>query len=64
MSEQERECFVCFLHWIQVLNLALADKDNKDKEGYQMFVRAEVERFEGYLATIRDELDKLKQRLQ
>jgi hypothetical protein len=46
-----------------VLNLALADKDNKDKEGYRMFVKAEVERLEGYLATIRDELDKLKARL-
>jgi len=28
-----------------------------------MFVKAEVERLEGYLATIRDELDKLKARL-
>ena len=55
--------FVGFLHCIQVLNLALADKDNKDKEGYRMFVKAEVERLEGYLATIRDELDKLKARL-
>jgi hypothetical protein len=61
MSEQERECFVCFLHWIQVLHLALEDKDNKDKG--QMFVRAEVERLEGYLATIRGQLDKLKAKL-
>ena len=59
MSEQEQECFVCFLHWIQVLNLALEDKDKG-----QIFVKAEVERLEGYLATIRVQLEKLKARLQ
>ena len=62
MSDQEQECFVCFLHWIQVLHLALEDKDNKDKD--RMLIKAKVERLEGYLATIRDEFDKLKAKLQ
>jgi hypothetical protein len=62
MSEQERQCFGIFLQWIKELEFVLAAE--KDREESQVFVKAEVERLEGYLATIRDELDKLKARLQ
>jgi hypothetical protein len=62
MSEQERQCFGIFLQWIKELEFVQAAE--KDREESQVFVKAEVERLEGYLATIRDELDKLKARLQ
>jgi len=61
MSEQERECLAFFLHWIKMLEFALVAEDN---ERSRMFVKAEVERLDGYLTTIRDEFDKLKARLQ
>jgi hypothetical protein len=60
LSEQDRRCFGIFLQWIKELEFVLVAEDN---ERSRMFVKAEVERLEGYLATIRDELDKLKARL-
>lgn len=61
MSEQQRKCFASLLHHVQMLKFTLAAEDN---ERSRMFVKAEVERLEGYLATIRDEVDKLKRELQ
>ena len=58
MSEEERQCFSFFLHWISVLELAVED------EGSQAFAKSEVERLDGYLATIRERVDKLKKRIQ
>jgi hypothetical protein len=61
MSDQQRECFARFLHHLQMLKFVLVAEDN---ERSRMFVKAEVERLESYLATMRDEIDKLKAKLQ